>query len=86
MGAISESGAIREGLKIGNGLVEMSCWNQAHNFKLETLMQMLFCEAPEELFILIKDDLCFCLQLRCLCRCALGKLSSFFSISFYYFD
>lgn len=45
VGAISESGAIREGLKIGN-------WNHGHDFKLETLIQMLSYEASEELFVL----------------------------------
>lgn len=60
MGAISESGAIREGLKICSWFVEMSCCNQGHDFKLETFMQMLFCETSEQLFILIRDGLCFC--------------------------
>jgi hypothetical protein len=37
-GAISESEVIREGLKVGNGLGEMPCWNQGYDFNLEPLI------------------------------------------------
>ena len=57
MGAISESELIRKRLTVGKWLGEMPRWNQAHDFNLEPLIQMLSYQASEELFVYIREGL-----------------------------